>query len=65
MKITLEKLFKLADQHGADSGESDHTVGDLQDMLRDAMKLMTAAQKEKFYKSDSVKALLEISGEEA
>jgi hypothetical protein len=65
MKITLEKLFKLADQHGADSGESDHAVGDLQDILRDALKLMTTAQKTKFYRSDAVKALLEISGEEA
>jgi hypothetical protein len=41
MKSILEKLFGAADNHAEDTGEPDHEVGDLQDVLRTAWNLMT------------------------
>ena len=57
----LGHLFVLADRHGADSGESDHTVGDLQDLLRAAFRIFTPAQKKRFFASDEVAALKEVA----
>lgn len=58
-KPTIEKLFELADQHAVDSGEPDHAVGDLQGLLREAVKLMTKEQKKKFYNSEPVTSLVD------
>lgn len=45
MTKILEKLFTAADNHGEDSGEPDHTVGDLQDLLRRSWEIMSVSQK--------------------
>ncbi len=45
MSTILKKLFAAADNHGEDSGEPDHTVGDLQDLLRRSWEIMSVSQK--------------------
>lgn len=45
MNEILKKLFAAADNHGEDSGEPDHTVGDLQDLLRRSWEIMSVSQK--------------------
>lgn len=45
MAKILEKLFAAADNHGEDSGEPGHTVGDLQDLLRRSWEIMSVSQK--------------------
>lgn len=45
MTKILEKLFAAADNHGEDSGEPDHTVGDLQDLLRRSWEIMSVSQR--------------------
>lgn len=59
---SLEKLLKAADNHGEDAGEPDHTVGDLQDLLRCAWDIMSVSQKIQFLKSDEVDSLVELGG---
>lgn len=59
MKEIIEKLITAADQHGADSGEPDHTVGDLQDMLRAAWELLSTSQKRDFLMHDAVESVVE------
>ncbi len=44
----LEQLFAAADAHGSDTGEIDHTIGDLQDLLRHAWRQMNDAQRAGF-----------------
>jgi hypothetical protein len=41
----LEELFQAADAHGAEAGDTDHAVGDLQTILRAAWCLLTPAQR--------------------
>jgi len=41
----LQRLFDAADAHGADTGEYDHTIGDLQDLLRSAWAVMSNDQR--------------------
>lgn len=60
MSKILEKLFKGADNHGEDAGESDHTVGDLQDLLRAAWGILSASQKEELLKDDAVEAIVDL-----
>jgi hypothetical protein len=43
-----EVLVKKAKQHADDTGEFDHEAGDLQDMLRDAWKVMSPATRAAF-----------------
>ena len=40
MTQPLEKLLLAADNHGEDSGETDHTVGDMQDLQRRTWAIM-------------------------
>lgn len=54
----LEKLFYAADNHGEDTGEPDHTVGDLQDMLRQTWKIMTVSQKLELLDSETIEDLV-------
>lgn len=42
----LQRIFDAADEHAADTGEFDHSVGDLQDALREAFKFLTPEQQE-------------------
>ena len=55
----LEQLFAAADAHGSDTGEIDHTIGDLQDLLRHAWRQMSDAQRARFIvAADSVFSVL-------
>lgn len=58
MKDILEKLLKAADQHGEDD-DPDHTVGDLQDLLRKAWSIMSVGERQIFLASDEVEQVLE------
>ena len=58
MNDILSKLFEATDNHGDDSGESDHTVGDLQSLLGRAWALMSISQRRQFLNSDEVEDLL-------
>lgn len=49
----LNKLFLAADQHGEDE-DPDHTVGDLQDLLRAAWSLLSPSQQAEFLCSEEV-----------
>lgn len=46
MDTLYQYIIKKAFQHGEDS-EPDHEIGDLQDCLREALKLMTKTQRTK------------------
>ncbi|BCM87799.1 hypothetical protein [Methylobacterium indicum] len=59
----IERLISLADQHGSDTDEPDHTVGDLQDMLRAAYAIMSPDQRDLFCSSNAVLSLLDVSDE--
>ena len=59
MQSILEKLFAAADNHGEDD-EPDHTVGDLQDLLRTAWSIMTVGQKLQLLGSDEVENIVEL-----
>lgn len=41
----IERVLRAAEQHGLGAGEPEHHVGDLEDVLRAAWGLMTAAQR--------------------
>lgn len=58
----LQMIFDAADAHGEDTGEPDHTVGDLQDVLRAAWNLMSEAQREALMDSETVQSTLEMGG---
>lgn len=58
----LEKLIEAADNHGEDSGEPDHTIGDLQDMLREAWGLLSFSQKLQLIQGDAVENVVECGG---
>lgn len=62
MNTILTKLFSAADNHAEDSGEPDHAVGDLQDLLREAWGIMTASQKMALLEGDAVEQVLETGG---
>lgn len=61
---TLKMIFDAADAHGEDSGEPDHTVGDLQDLLREAWNVMSVKQKEALLRSDAMDNLIECGARE-
>lgn len=63
MDSILKKLFSAADAHGEDSGEPDHTVGDLQDLLRETWSLMTPSQKLALLNSDTTDNVAMTGGE--
>lgn len=54
MTKILKNLFDAADAHAEDTGEPDHAVGDLQDLLKEAFGLMTPSQKVAFLESETV-----------
>lgn len=63
MKSIIEKLFAAADNHGTDTGESDHTVGDLQGLLRKAWDIMSVSQKLQLLNSTEVEDLVELGAQ--
>lgn len=58
--LDIEFYIHAAQTHGEDS-DPDHEVGDLQDLLREAWRHMTAAQRASFVLSDAVAGVLESS----
>lgn len=62
MEAIIEKLLVAADNHGEDSGEPDHTVGDLQGLLRRAWGIMSVSQRRQLLKTSEVAALTEAGG---
>lgn len=61
----IETAIKAADAHGEDY--PDHTVGDLQDHLRDMWGLLTPQQRDAFSRLESVldRVAMSTSGEES
>ena len=59
MENILMRLFKAADNHGNDTGEPDHTVGDLQQLLVRACSFLSDSQKVEFLQSSEVQELVE------
>jgi hypothetical protein len=59
MEKILELLFKAADNHGEDTGEPDHAVGDLQQLLVRAYSFLSPSQKLEFLASDEVQDLVD------
>lgn len=57
--LILQKLFNAADNHGEDTGEPDHTVGDLQDLLRKSWDLMLPSQKLALLESSEVEEVIQ------
>lgn len=58
----LTHLLAAADNHGEDSGEPDHTIGDLQDLLRKAWALLNHGQRVALLESDEVESVLDCGG---
>lgn len=56
----LEKLLTAADNHGEDSGEPDHTVGDLQDMLRLAWEALPPSKQIALLSTDGACNVVEL-----
>jgi len=56
----VNKLIKAAEQHGIDTCEPDHLVGDLQQALQEAWRLMTVPQRLAWRHSDALEAVLNI-----
>ena len=54
MNQILNKLFAAADNHGEDSGEPGHTIGDLQDLLRRSWEIMSVSQRLQLLESTEV-----------
>ncbi|MPR09850.1 hypothetical protein [Microvirga tunisiensis] len=57
-----ELYIKAARQHAEDSGEPDHEVGNLQDLFRAAMRMMTDEQKIELLFQEEVQAVLGSGG---
>lgn len=55
----IEMLFAAADAHGEDTGEPDHAVGDLQDLLRLAWGIMTLDQQLQFLALPETQSIIE------
>lgn len=53
MHNALEALIDAADQHAEDSGEPDMAIGDLQDLLREAFRRMSPAQRMQLLRSQT------------
>lgn len=65
MNAILEKLFKAADNHAEDTGEPDHTVGDLQDLLKAAWDLLAPSQKHDLLNSEAVENVIDTGAQGA
>lgn len=63
MNAILKKLFAAADNHSEDSGEPDHTVGDLQDLLRRSWEIMSVGQKLQLLRSTEVYNVVECGAQ--
>lgn len=59
MAQILETLFKSADSHAEDTGEQEHAIGDLQDLLRETWKTLMPSQKLNIIRSPVVAGVLE------
>ncbi|UGY15222.1 hypothetical protein HAP48_0042975 [Bradyrhizobium septentrionale] len=60
-KSVIEDIIEAAAKHGRES-EPDHEVGDLQDLLRVAWKIMEPRQRIRFWNHDTTTELLKEWG---
>lgn len=60
----IEVVLTAATQHAEDTGEHDHEVGDLQDVLRAAWALLSSEQRQALLTSSPAKAVLEAGAED-
>lgn len=60
----LQKLFNAADNHGEDSGDQDHTVGDLQDLLRLSWGMLSMSQRRDFLEQSEVETVIDLGARE-
>jgi hypothetical protein len=58
--IDLDALFQAADAHAAEAGDQDYALGDLQEILRAAWRVMTADQIASLHDRPELAALSEI-----
>lgn len=56
----LDQMFQAADEHAAATGEVDMAIGDLQEILRAAWRLMTSEQREALFAETEPVALAEL-----
>jgi hypothetical protein len=56
----LEELFRAADAHAATAGDPDHAVGDLQEILRAAWRVLTPKQRAELFAQPELVALAEL-----
>lgn len=54
----LQQIFDAAEQHSDDSGEMDMQVGDLEDVIRAAWRIMSPEQRQQLLNSEEVTDLL-------
>jgi hypothetical protein len=59
----LEDLFIAAAQHGKDTSEPEHQIGDLEDLLRAAWEILSPDQRERLMKTDAAVAVLKNLGD--
>lgn len=59
MQQVLEYMFAAADTHGQDTGEPDHTVGDLQDLFRLAWGIMSIGQRLQLLRKPETQDIIE------
>lgn len=57
----IDDIIEAAANHGRDS-EPDHEVGDLQDLLRVAWKIMTPQQRVRFWNDDTTNGIIKEWG---
>jgi hypothetical protein len=56
----LEELFRAADAHAAEAGDGDYAVGDLQEILRAAWRILTPAQRSALFAEPELVELAEL-----
>lgn len=56
----LDQMFRAADAHASATGEFDMAVGDLQEILRAAWRLMTTAQRAALFAEPELVPLAEL-----
>jgi hypothetical protein len=56
----LEGLFQAADAHAAGAGDLDYAIGDLQEVLRAAWRVLTLSQRRALFAEAELRELSEL-----
>ena len=56
----VEDLFRAADDHAAEASDGDYAVGDLQQILRAAWRIMTPTQRASLFAQPELAELVEL-----